>query len=102
MVVLGTTLAGGWRRATAAVAAVVGVCPAPSSTPTSWGGWAWSYVGGGPGPLDYAWCVAKSLIGAAWGALLLLLLGGGLCTLSLFDRPMSLKGVRFQILRGVN
>ena len=33
-------------------------------------------VGGGPGPLDYAWCVTRSLVGAAWGALLLLLLVG--------------------------
>ena len=89
MVVLGTTLAGGWRRATDALAAVVGVCPAPSSLPTSWGSWAWSYVSGGPSPLDYAWCVTKSLIGAAWGALLLMLLGWKLLQYNVVTRFQS-------------
>ena len=68
-VIFATTLAGGWRRATAALTSVVSVCPAPAAS-TTWSGLAWSYVGGGVGPLEYAWCVAKSLVGAAWGGAL--------------------------------
>ena len=69
VVIFATTLAGGWRRAVAALTSVVSVCPAPAAS-TTWSGLAWSYVGGGVGPLDYAWCVAKSLVGAAWGGAL--------------------------------
>ena len=90
-VVFAATLAGGWRRAVAALSATVSVCPAPP-------GWfrsgdaasgdrderrfsltrtLWSYASGtgGPGPAEYAWCVAKSLVGAAWGGLVFALVG---------------------------
>jgi len=73
VVVLCTTLAGGWRRAMAALDSVIGVCPRPASNGIS--GAAWSYMGGGPGPLDYAWCVTRAFVKAAWGALVLLFVG---------------------------
>ena len=100
MVVLVTTLTGGWQRATSAVAAVVGVCPAPASVPASWRGLAWLYVGGGPGPLDYAWCVTKSLVGAAWGALLLLLLGWKLLQYSVVTRFQSAPATVLLVVLG--
>ena len=79
-VVLCTTLAGGWRRFLAAFSAVVGVCPAP--THSTWASAAFDFVGLGSfsdqqrvGPLEYAWCVAKSVVGAAWGGATLLFVG---------------------------
>mmetsp|Transcript_11090 Transcript_11090/g.46264 ORF Transcript_11090/g.46264 Transcript_11090/m.46264 type:complete len:463 (-) Transcript_11090:1421-2809(-) len=73
VVVLCTTLAGGWRRAMAALDSVIGVCPRPAGAGFS--GAAWAIVGGGPGPLDYAWCVTRAFVRAAWGGLLLLFVG---------------------------
>ena len=64
---------GGWRRAADAIAGIAGACPASSS---AGGSWMWSYLtGGASGPLDYTLCVIRSLVGAAWGAALLALLG---------------------------
>ena len=64
---------GGWRRAADAIAGIAGACPASSS---AGGSWMWSYLtGGASGPLDYTLCVIRSLVGAAWGAALLTLLG---------------------------
>ena len=74
VVVLCTTLAGGWRRAMAALDSVIGVCPRPAGG-TGFSGAAWAIVGGGPGPLDYAWCVTRAFVRAAWGGLLLLFVG---------------------------
>ena len=74
VVVLCTTLAGGWRRAMAALDSVIGVCPRPAGG-TGFSGAAWAIVGGGPGPLDYAWCVTRAFVSAAWGGLLLLFVG---------------------------
>ena len=90
-VVFAATLAGGWRRAVAALGATVSVCPAPpgwfKSGDASGGDpnserrfsltrTVWSYASGtgGPGPAEYAWCVAKSLVGAAWGAIVFALI----------------------------
>ena len=74
VVVLCTTLAGGWRRAMAALDSVIGVCPRPAGG-TGFSGAAWAIVGGGPGPLDYAWCVTRAFVRAALGGLLLLFVG---------------------------
>ena len=96
-VVFAATLAGGWRRAVAALSATVSVCPAPpgwfrasgdaassaaaeasaSRTRFSLSRTLWSYASGtgGPGPAEYVWCVAKSLVGAAWGGLVFALVG---------------------------
>ena len=97
-VVFAATLAGGWRRAVAALSATVSVCPAPpgwfrasgdatsgarvpepgfSPTRFSLTRALWSYASGtgGPNPAEYAWCVAKSLVGAAWGGLVFALVG---------------------------
>ena len=90
-VVFAATIAGGWRRAVAALSATVSVCPAPPGWVRASGDGSgaaaearfsltrtlWSYASGtgGPNPAEYAWCVAKSLVGAAWGGLVFALVG---------------------------
>jgi hypothetical protein len=90
VIVFLSTLAGGWRRAIAAISATVGVCPAPRG----WFGespeadsvsknrfsvtravFNFATGSGGPGPAEYVWCVAKSLVAAAWGGLVFALVG---------------------------
>mgnify|MGYP000025107953 FL=1 len=118
VVVFVATLAGGWRRAVAALSATVSVCPAPDGwfsgddettsirrKPKSFSMsrtlWSYATGTGGPGPAEYIWCVSKSLISAMSGGVVFALVAWKLLQYNVVNKFQTAPATVLLLLLGV-